>query len=77
MTKLTTGERMAKLEQKVEDVCIDVREMRIDLKDFINSADNKYATKYEISSLKKMVYTMGGGLLGFLLWGLQQFLTGR
>lgn len=75
MTKLTIGERMAKLEQKVEDVCSDVKDIKLDLRTFINSADNKYATKYEISSLKKMVYTIGGGLLGFLLWGLQQFLT--
>lgn len=75
MTKLTIGERMAKLEQKVEDVCSDVKDIKLDLRTFINSADNKYTTKYEISSLKKMVYTIGGGLLGFLLWGLQQFLT--
>lgn len=66
--------KLAKLEQKVDDLKIDVSEMKADVKEFINSADGKYALKEDVATLKKIVWFIIGSSVGFLVWALQEYL---
>jgi len=59
MPPMKMGERMARLEQKMEDMDGKVEEIRTDLKAFISCADHKFATKLT----EKIVY----GLVGLIL----------
>jgi hypothetical protein len=73
--KLTTLERMAKMEQKLDDVCADLTEIKATIKDFIESADSKYAPRWVADLMKTGIGIITVSALGFLVWVLQQYLS--
>ena len=52
MARETTGERLARLETKVEYIVEQVEESNKKIDDFIGSANDKYASKAELEVLK-------------------------
>lgn len=69
MTK-TDLERLAVVETKIDNVCDEISELKQTLKDFIESADKKYAPQY----LEKVfwasfgtIFAAGVGVLAYLV----------
>jgi hypothetical protein len=55
---LTQLERLAKMEQKVDDVCVKVSDIDVKLDKLISAMDEKYAPKY----LERVFWTSFGTL---------------
>lgn len=66
--------KLARLEQKMEDVCSNLGELKQDLKDFIESADQKYASNGRVARLEGLLFAIGGGLIAFLVWSFKEYL---
>jgi t-SNARE complex subunit (syntaxin) len=63
MNAKTTIERIAVLEEKVDQVGKNVCDLKSDFKAFIDSADRKYASKERLSRVERIVF----GAVGFIL----------
>lgn len=55
--------RMARLEEKTDNIVNDVAEIKQTIKDFIKEADQKYAPKW----VATLVYFLSGGTLLYLI----------
>jgi len=54
---------MARLEEKVDNIDTCVHQLRDDLKQFVDKADEKYAAK----QVERIVYTLVGTIITFVL----------
>jgi t-SNARE complex subunit (syntaxin) len=64
----TTAERIAVLEEKVDQVGKDVCDLKSDFKEFIAAADKKYASKDRLTRVEKVVYGAVGVILVSVLY---------
>ncbi|MCK9463783.1 MAG: hypothetical protein M0R80_29540 [Proteobacteria bacterium] len=70
-------ERLIKLEEKVDNIKESMNELKDSLNKFIDCADKKYASKEELANLKAIQGFMVVTFVGFLMWILQTYLSGR
>lgn len=66
------GERLAKVEQKLEDVCNDIGEIKKTLNTFIQSADDKYTAKWVEKTYLAFLVTAATSLLGIFIYLLER-----
>jgi len=82
--KLTNEERLMQMETKLEAVredLVDIKagqhELLIEFRRHCETADQRYATRDEVSMLRKWLYVLSGALVTFLVWAFEQYLTLR
>lgn len=68
MTENKTLERIARMEQKLQDVCEDLMEIKVSLKDFIEQADSRYASKWTEKITIGLLSAAGTGVLGLFIY---------
>lgn len=69
---MTTGERLAKMEQKLDDACTDITELKKTLKNFIDCADEKYSAKWVEKTYVSFLVTIATALLGIFVYLLEK-----
>jgi hypothetical protein len=81
MGKLTNEERLMRLEVRLDDVCVDLAEIKTSQQELLKEmrrhcevAEVKYATKDELSFVRKWLYLLSGSLVTFLIWAFQEYL---
>lgn len=82
--KLTNEERLIMLETKLEAVRDDLTDIKAgqhellqEFKRHCEVAENKFATKSELSTVKKWLFALSGSLITFLVWVLEQYLSAK
>jgi nitrate reductase NapE component len=66
------GERMAKVEQKLDDLVEDIVEVKKTLDDFIKCADKRYAPAWVSWAMKLIIATSVTGGVGYIVWTIQK-----
>ena len=82
--KLTNEERLIMMETKLEAVredLVDIKagqhELLQEFKRHCEVADTKFATKSEVSMLRKWLYILSGSLVTFLVWAFEEYLKSK
>lgn len=69
---MTNGERLAKMEQKLDDACTDITELKKNISDFIEYSDQKYSAKWVEKTYIGFLITITTALFGIFIYLLEK-----
>lgn len=86
--EIQTERRLATMEQKIADVCVNVDEMKQVnstehqeikkmINDFIESADKKYAPSWIATAVKTFLGLLATATIGFIVWIIERIIDGH